>query len=118
MSKKTHVEATEWHKLGDHQMVSQYENYGMSPTMICRLCGRAFHEHGWMPYRDDGFAVHPGDWIVEVVRYADERVAPGTIFACRPEIFAVIRSDFMFVNPGHGTSDDPLPPELPPAHPV
>jgi len=92
------VRATEWNSDGDHPKVSPFENMTMSPTMPCRLCGKAILHHGWLPYEDDGFLIHPGDWIVEVLRYADNRVKPGAIFACRPDIFKVIKKDFMIID--------------------
>jgi len=96
-TRKAEVHATQWLKDGDHAKVTPYEDMSQSPTMICRLCDRPLLMHGWLTYRDDGFVVHPGDWIVEVKRYADDRIQPGTLFACRPEIWSVIKKDFMII---------------------
>lgn len=60
----TEIEATQWHKHGDHPAVVTTEN---GDTLVCGA-------QGWV-------AVHPGDWIV------NEPVADGH-YPVKPEVFA------------------------------
>lgn len=91
------VHATQWHKHGDHPDVTPYTDHappGMESdgNAECPMCTATVREHGWLPYKDDGFIVCRGGWIVEIVRYADVRVkAPKSKFYCHDEMFKVLR---------------------------
>lgn len=63
------IEATQWHKDGDHFAVSRYET--PDPSMQGR---------GWINTLEGGHIVTPGDWIITGVQ--------GEHYPCKPDIFA------------------------------
>lgn len=62
------VEATQWHKPGDH------------PAVICRTFGSET-ESPWVQSKQGRIQVHPGDWIIT------EPDASGH-YPCHPDVFA------------------------------
>jgi hypothetical protein len=63
------IEATQWHKLGDHENVIH-----LPPTNDLR------ETHGWIDTLEGGHIVSPGDWIITGVK--------GEKYPCKPDIFA------------------------------
>jgi len=57
------VDATQWHSMGDHPMVTPY----------------AIEGFGWIPTLEGGHIVSPGDWIITGVK--------GEHYPCKPDIF-------------------------------
>lgn len=51
-------------------------------TKVCALCGRSFHDHGWLEAEalENGYRVCPGDWII--------RGVGGEFYPIKNEIFA------------------------------
>lgn len=43
------------------------------------LCGRIWHDHGWIDTLEGGHTVCPGDWIITGVK--------GERYPCKPDIF-------------------------------
>lgn len=96
------IEATQWHKNGDHPMddvmrpfedtgkipsepregaVVRYYRHPGHPEMInCQNCGNTLHVHGWIDTLEGGHIVCPGDWIITGVK--------GEHYSCKPDIFA------------------------------
>lgn len=56
------IEATQWFKMGDHPMVTAFEN-----------------EKGWVDTLEGGHVVTPGDWIITGIK--------GEHYPCKPDIF-------------------------------
>lgn len=85
------IEATQWHKNGDHPddgpadtegAVVRYYRHPDVPGRSAHdvaTCGRVWHDHGWIDTLEGGHNVCPGDWIITGV--AGER------YPCKPEIF-------------------------------
>jgi hypothetical protein len=96
------IEATQWHKNGDHPMddvmrpfedtgkipsepregavVRYYRHPGHPGQIICQKCGNTLHLHGWIDTLEGGHVVCPGDWIITGVK--------GERYPCKPDIFA------------------------------
>jgi hypothetical protein len=101
------IEATQWFKNGDHpddqvaqvsvdpDVVNEYElqpvegavvRYFRRPEpeyageLVHDLCGRRWHDHGWIDTLEGGHTVCPGDWIITGVQ--------GERYPCKPDIFA------------------------------
>lgn len=93
------VEATQWHKNGDHpqddcrpipesgggefmsegRVVRYYRNPDLDGQHKCSQCGRIMHDHGWIDTLEGGHVVCPGDWIITGVQYEH--------YPCKPRIF-------------------------------
>jgi hypothetical protein len=96
------IEASRWHKNGDHPEDAATEMFdypnGSRPRVIregavvryfrrpdqpgdtrCSICGGTFHEHGWIDTLEGGHVVCPGDWIITGVK--------GERYPCKPDIF-------------------------------
>jgi hypothetical protein len=95
------IEATQWHKNGDHPMddvMRPFEDTGKIPTepregavvryyrhpsvpgeSLCEQCGNPHHIHGWIDTLEQGHRVCPGDWIITGVK--------GEQYPCKPDIF-------------------------------
>ena len=95
------VEATQWHKNGDHpqdDVMRPFEDSGKTPTepregavvryfrhpgvdgkRSCEFCGDIMHNHGWIDTREGGHIVCPGDWVITGVK--------GERYPCKPDIF-------------------------------
>lgn len=94
------VEATQWHKNGDHpqdgterfargefkgelyegKVVRYYRRPEMDGQSACKHCGQIMHVHGWIDTLEGGHIVCPGDWIITGVA--------GENYPCKPGIFA------------------------------
>lgn len=96
------IDATQWHKNGDHPQDASTEMFdypnGQRPSVIregvivryfrrpdvsselsCRLCSKTMHVHGWIDTLEGGHIVCPGDWIITGVA--------GENYPCKPDIF-------------------------------
>lgn len=93
------IEATQWHRNGDHPLDDARDAGGLHPgveregavvryyrhpdipgDLPCEQCGKPHHVHGWIDTLEQGHRVCPGDWIITGV--AGER------YPCKPAIFA------------------------------
>ncbi len=97
------IEATQWHKNGDHPLDNATELFdypaGQRPQVIregaivryyrhpavdgqtaCKHCGDIMHAHGWIDTLEGGHVACPGDWIITGVA--------GEHYPCKPDIFA------------------------------
>ncbi len=107
VKKPVEIEATQWFKNGDHpedhdgfgeapftnEMMEHYADYlqtegkvvryfrspQVSGSKVCVMCGKTFHEHGWVDTLEGGHIVCPGDWIITGVK--------GEHYPCKPDIF-------------------------------
>lgn len=94
------IEATQWHKNGDHpddnrglfkdpvtgepfrgegKVVRYFRRPDISGESLCSECGNEFHIHGWIDTLEDGHRVCPKDWIITGVK--------GERYPCKPDIF-------------------------------
>jgi len=86
------VEASQWHKNGDHPLdyadgrigaeggiVRYYRHPDVPGSLMCEQCGNPHHVHGWIDTLEQGHRVCPGDWIITGVR--------GEMYPCKNEIF-------------------------------
>lgn len=102
------IEATRWHKNGDHPKdyekdVQGFERgkmrtftgaerkaqnwegcvvrYFRHPhgNKICNHCEQTMHYHGWIDTSEGGHIVCPGDWIITGIK--------GEMYPCKPDIF-------------------------------
>lgn len=95
------VEATQWHKNGDHPLddvlrpfkdtgeipsepregavVRYFRHPGIGGTKKCDSCGFIMHFHGWIVTLEGGHIVCPGDWII---------TDKGECYPCKPDVFA------------------------------
>ncbi len=83
VKKPVYVEATQWHKNGDHpndgppitegKVVRYYRDPNVDSESKCKHCKQEMHWHGWIDIADygaikgkrpNGFTVCPGDFIV------------------------------------------------------
>jgi hypothetical protein len=72
--KSAPVEATQWFKLGDHPVVTEFRPEVVCPkeTVHPKLdlqpgCGRPYAEHGWIVVavpEGEPHLVCPGDWVI------------------------------------------------------
>lgn len=96
------IEATQWHKNGDHphdDTMRPFEDTGKTPTepregavaryfrrpdvndkRSCEFCDDIMHNHGWIDTFEGGHIVCPGDWIITGIK--------GERYPCKPDIFA------------------------------
>jgi hypothetical protein len=97
------IDATQWHKNGDHPLDAATELFdypdGQRPQVIregaavryyrhpavdgraaCKHCGGIMHDHGWIDTLEGGHIACPGDWIITGVA--------GEHYPCKPDIFA------------------------------
>lgn len=69
------IEATQWFKMGDHNMVSLAKD--------CQYRGLADHRpgqiYGFVKTLEGGHLVTPGDWIIQGVK--------NEFYPCKPDIF-------------------------------
>lgn len=83
------IEATQWHKNGDHpydgppgregKVVRYYRRPGIPGDTTHSPCGLKLHDHGWIDTLKGGHTVCPGDFIITGVN--SER------YPCKPDIF-------------------------------
>lgn len=95
------IEATQWHKNGDHPQDDVYrpfEDTGRVPSearegaivryyrhpevpgeSTCRHCNNTMHDHGWIDTLEGGHTVCPTDWIITGIA--------GEVYPCKDEIF-------------------------------
>lgn len=95
------VEATQWHKNGDHpedgterflhgmfkgellegKVVRYFRDPETPGVTLCRhtTCQQPMHNHGWIDTMEGGHIVCPGDWIITGVQ--------GERYPCKPDIF-------------------------------
>ena len=93
------IEATQWHKSGDHpedareditgldgktflgegKVVRYYRTPDLDGQEQCKHCGEIMHNHGWIDTLEGGHIVCPGDWIITGVK--------GEHYPCKPDIF-------------------------------
>jgi hypothetical protein len=96
------IEATQWHKNGDHpedetrmvtpvpgdgdpflsegKVVRYYRRPDVCGESACKHCGVRMHEHGWIDTLEGGHIVCPGDFVITGVK--------GERYPCKPDIFA------------------------------
>lgn len=86
------VLADQWFKNGDHPDDGPIDREGKVVRLFRRpepeyagdlthkMCGRTWHDHGWIDTLEGGHTVCPGDWIITGL--AGER------YPCKPDIFA------------------------------
>ena len=97
------VEASQWHKNGDHphdnatemfdypngqrpqviregEVVRYFRHPDVSSEKPCDHCGATMHNHGWIDTLEGGHIVCPGDFIITGVK--------GERYPCKPDIFA------------------------------
>jgi len=93
------VQATPWHKNGDHpddgciwiegeagrfmsegKVVRYYRTPAEDVSRVCQHCGVRMHEHGFIDTLEGGHIVCPGDWIITGVK--------GERYPCKPDVFA------------------------------
>ncbi len=93
------IEATQWHKNGDHpqdecktemsegKIVRRFRNPDVLGRSLCASCGYMFHYHGWIDIIEGGHnIVCPGDWIITHAESAH--------YPCKPDIFGAIYAPF------------------------
>jgi hypothetical protein len=68
------IEATQWHKMGDHEAVTELPEHARS-RMIASL------GLGWIDTLEGGHVVTPGDWIAGPG-------AKGEFWPIKPDVFA------------------------------
>ena len=95
------IEATQWHKNGDHpddgpcesafepayeptsphegEVVRYFRRPDVDGAARCRECDCRFSIHGWIDTLEGGHRVCPGDWIITGVK--------GERYPCKPDIF-------------------------------
>ena len=90
--KPVEVEADQWFRNGDHPEDGPADTEGRVVRYFRRpepeyagdtehaVCGRIWHEHGWIDTLEGGHTVCPGDWIITGVQ--------GEHYPCKPDIFA------------------------------
>jgi len=86
------IDAHQWHQNGDHPQDGPANREGQvvryfrrpepeySGQLAHELCGRIWHDHGWIDTLEGGHTVCPGDWIITGVQ--------GEFYPCKPNIFA------------------------------
>jgi hypothetical protein len=89
--KPVEVDAHQWHKNGDHPEDGPADREGKIVRYFRRpepeyagakvhdLCGKVWHDHGWIDTLEGGHTVCPGDWIITGV--------VGECYPCKPDIF-------------------------------
>jgi len=107
------IEATQWFKNGDHPLdnttrdgttpngqhwegeaVRYYRSPHIDGNVVCRQCGLAMHNHGWIDTLEGGHIVCPGDWIITGIN--------GEQYPCKPDIF---EATYELVTPDGGVGD-------------
>lgn len=85
------IEAHRWWENGDHPHDGDPKTEGEIVRYFRRpepeyagdtkhdLCGRLWHDHGWIDTLEGGHTVCPGDWIITGVQ--------GEHYPCKPDIF-------------------------------
>lgn len=72
------IEATQWFKLGDHNVITAYDQ--LAPDHYrCETCNNPFYTHGKCPTLEGEHIVCPGDWIITGIK--------GEHYPCKPDIF-------------------------------
>lgn len=61
-------------------VVRRFRRPDGSGRLICKECGKTFHEHGWIETLEGGHIVCPGDWIITGIK--------GERYPCKPDVFA------------------------------
>lgn len=86
------IDAHQWHHNGDHPDDGPADREGKvvryfrlpepeyDGQTVHDLCGRIWHDHGWIDTLEGGHTVCPGDWIVTGVH--------GDRYPVKPDIFA------------------------------
>lgn len=93
------VEATVWHKNGDHpedacqtfdvgkgpflgegHIVRYFRRPDVDGNSLCRHCDRPMNDHGWIDTLEGGHIVCPGDFVITGMK--------GERYPCKPDIFA------------------------------
>lgn len=90
--KPVEIVAHQWHQNGDHPEDGPADREGAVVRYFRRpepeyegtkthdLCGRIWHDHGWIDTLEGGHTVCPGDWIVTGVQ--------GERYPVKADIFA------------------------------
>lgn len=93
------VEATQWHKNGDHpkdesvvvtddsgfaclsegKVVRYFRRPDVPGHTACKHCFNPMHTHGWIDTLEGGHIVCPGDYVITGVA--------GEVYPCKPSIF-------------------------------
>ncbi len=93
------IEATQWHRNGDHpedactvihegsffsflsegKVVRYFRHPDVSGSKACQHCGNIMQVHGWIDTKEGGHIVCPGDWVITGVE--------GERLPCKPDIF-------------------------------
>ena len=66
-------------------VVRYFRRPDVSGDTVCKHCGKAMHEHGWIDTLEGGHIVCPGDWIIKGVN--------GEFYPCKPDIFVKTYED-------------------------
>jgi hypothetical protein len=86
------IEAHQWFNNGDHPHDGPADREGRVVRLFRRpepeyesskahkMCGRTWHDHGWIDTLEGGHTVCPGDWIITGVQ--------GERYPCKADIFA------------------------------
>ncbi|MEU6058015.1 hypothetical protein [Streptomyces sp. NPDC047097] len=96
--KSPQITAHRWHKNGDHpedgpadregRIVRYFRHPDYDGQASHNLCGRTWHDHGWIEFLGEGWTVCPGDWITTDVQGRYCAVAP-TVFEATYEPVAL-----------------------------
>lgn len=75
------IEATQWFKLGDHDVVTPWLPDGNPDLDLpCKGCSKPLRNHGFCQTLEGGHVVCPRDWIITGIK--------GEHYPCKPDIFA------------------------------
>jgi len=101
--KPVEIEATRWHRNGDHpqdnthkvtpvkgtpfnsegKVVRYYRHPSVDDHKHCEYCDEQMRDHGWIDTPQGGHTVCPGDWIITELPGQGE----GQYYPCKPETF-------------------------------
>lgn len=93
------IEATQWHKNGDHpkdeskpvtddsgyghlsegKVVRYFRHPDIAGGSFCKHCAKRMHDHGWIDTLEGDHIVCPGDYIITGIA--------GEVYPCKPAIF-------------------------------
>ncbi len=58
------IEASQWHKQGDHERVQEMTGAWEPVPGNCEYCNKSYVDHGFVETLTGGQLVCPGDWII------------------------------------------------------
>ena len=62
-------------------LIHPYFTSSLQTDVTCALCKTTLHQHGWLPTREGGLIICPGDWIITD--------GNGEHRTCKPDDFAI-----------------------------